>query len=207
MQSLRQAVNAFIVTCLMLAAVILADYRERLTPTTDAPPPVAVVFTGQYDRIETALRLFDQGRIDRMLISGVNPKAGLRPETIADQFRFSIAARAALAAGDIRLSPDAADTFQNAAETACWLGRQPGLREVLLVTSPSHMPRASITLERALPAGMRVHRATPPATEEDQEKGRTEFVKFAAAWIATLFPQYRRAAPHLSLCGETAAAL
>ncbi len=204
MEFLRLSVAALIVTGLLVLAVIAGEFRERQRPTLAASVPVAVVFTGQYDRIETALRLFDLGGIERMLISGVNPKAGLSPDTIADQFRFSDKARAALASGDIRLSADAADTFQNAAETACWLSGQAGVTDVLLVTSPSHMPRASITLQRALPPGVRLHRATPAETQDDRDKQQTEFVKFAAAWVATLFPAGRRAAPNLQLCSGAA---
>ena len=200
MEFLRLTVAALIVTGLLLLGVIAGEFRDRQQPTLTTSVPVAVVFTGQYDRIELALRLFDLGGIDRLLISGVNPKAGLFPDTIADQFRFSEAARAALAAGRIRLSPDAADTFQNAAETACWLSGQADVTDVLLVTSSSHMPRASITLQRALPPGVRLHRVTPPETADDRAKQQTEFVKFAAAWVATLFPAGRRAAPHLRLC-------
>ncbi len=200
MQALRQAVAAVIVTGLFLLAVIFGQFRERDALTPEARVPFAVVFTGQYDRIETALALFEQGRFDRMLISGVNPKAGLSPDTIADQFRFSPMARAALSSGKIELSPDAADTFQNASETACWLAAIGGVTDVLLVTSPSHMPRASITLQRALPAGVRVHRAITAPRADDQAQRRKEFAKFAAAWVATLFPAGRRPGAHLTRC-------
>lgn len=207
LSSLRAAISGLLATLVFVALVILADFQHRQAPdplTTDTAS-IAIVFTGQFDRIETALNLFDQGRVKQLFISGVGPGSGLRPETLADQFDFSPRARAALQSGEILLSPDAIDTFDNAAETACWLRTQPAAARasVILVTSVSHMPRASITLERALPAGTRVHRISPPETDLDRAAQRVEQGKFVYSWIATLFPASRDPAAYLALCGNS----
>ncbi len=202
MQILRTVLEGLVVTVLMLAIVIVADFQQRLEPrmTGASATRTAVVFTGQFDRIDAALALFEEGQVDRMLISGVGPGSGLRPETLADQFNFSPRARAALGSGEIQLSADPVDTFQNAAETACWLGNPAPLGGVILVTSVSHMPRASITLERALPAGTPIYRATPARTAIDTAALRTEFGKFVYSWLYSLTPASRRPAPNLTLC-------
>jgi uncharacterized SAM-binding protein YcdF (DUF218 family) len=199
---LRTLVEGLVVTLFMLAAVIVADFLQRLEPRMAgaAAARTAVVFTGQFDRIDTALALFEADQVDQMLISGVGPGSGLRPETLADQFNFSPRARAALRSGEIQLSSDPVDTFQNAAETACWLGNPPPQGGVILVTSVSHMPRASITLERALPAGTMIFRATPAQTAIDTAALQTEFGKFVYSWLYSLTPSGRRPAPHLTLC-------
>ncbi len=202
MQILRTALSGLIASAALLILLIVADFFQRLDPTLDQAGQTrrAVVFTGQFDRIDAALALFDQGRIDRLLISGVGIGSGLRPETLADQFNFSPAARAALRAGDIVLSPDAQDTFQNAAETACWLrdlGPQTG---VILITSVSHLPRASITLERSLPPGIPVYRSAPPFTDTDRTIQREELGKFILSWLASLRPGFRQSPDHLALC-------
>lgn len=201
-QMLRTVLEGLVVTLLMLAIVIAADFRLRLEPRMAgaAASRTAVVFTGQFDRIDAALALFDAGQIDRMLISGVGIGSGLRPETIADQFNFSSRAREALRLGEIQLSSDPVDTFQNASETACWLGNPPPEGGVILVTSVSHMPRASITLERALPAGTPIYRATPARTAIDSAALRPEFGKFVYSWLYSLTPAARMPAPNLTLC-------
>ncbi len=205
MQTLRTALSALIATAVLLALLIVADFFQRLAPTLDAAGQTrrAVVFTGQFDRIDAALALFDQGRIDQLLISGVGIGSGLRPETLADQFNFSLAARAALRSGDILLSPDAQDTFQNAAETACWLRALPPQAGVILISSVSHLPRASITLERALPPGIRVYRSSPPITDTDRAIQREELGKFILSWLASLTPRFRQPPDHLALCKPT----
>lgn len=193
----------------MLAIVIVADFQQRLQPSMAGAETAqtAVVFTGQFDRIDTAIALFEKGAVDRLLVSGVGPGSGLRPNTLADQFNFSPRARAALASGNIRLSADPVDTFQNAAETACWLGNPPPQGGVILVTSVSHMPRASITLERALPKGNKIYRATPPRTAIDTAALRIEFGKFVYSWLYSMLPAARQPAAHLTLCPAATAAI
>lgn len=184
--------------------VILSDFSKRQAPllpaTNDAR--IGIVFTGQFDRIDTALQLLDQGKIDRLMISGVGPGSGLFPDTLADQFDFSPRARAALLTGDIVLSPDAIDTFDNAAEVACWLRANTVQADaaVILITSVSHMPRASITLQRALPATTPIYRISPPMTDMDRAAQRPELGKFIFSWLATLWPSAQRPGDHLSLC-------
>jgi uncharacterized SAM-binding protein YcdF (DUF218 family) len=198
LQTLRTALSALIAAAVLLALLIVADFFQRLAPTLDAAGQTrrAVVFTGQFDRIDAALALFDQGRIDQLLISGVGIGSGLRPETLADQFNFSPAARAALRSGDILLSPDAQDT-------ACWLRALPPQAGVILISSVSHLPRASITLERALPPGIRVYRSSPPITDTDRSIQREELGKFILSWLASLTPRFRQPPDHLALCKPT----
>ena len=194
MQTLRTAFSGLIATALLLILVIVADFHQRLQPTLEMATQTrqAAVFTGQFDRIDAALALFDQGRIDQLLISGVGQGSGLRPETLADQFKFSPAAREALRRGDILLSPDAQDTFQNAAETGCWLKNLHPSSGVILITSVSHLPRASIVLERSLPAGTPVYRSSPPITDTDRTSRRGELGKFILSWLITLMPGFRQ---------------
>lgn len=178
-----------------LAMALVREFSNRSLDTADAAdlPTTAVVFTGQFDRVELALRLFDQGRVDRIFISGVNDGAGITPRGFADQFRLSANARFALGSGQIILAPDATTTLENALETACWLNTQPNLREIVLITGRAHIPRASWALENALAGAVSVHRLSPdppPAHDTQSRWPVSELLKFGATVTITSLPRF-----------------
>ncbi len=145
----------------------------------------AVVLTGQFDRVHAGLALLREGRAARLLISGVNPGAGILPERFADQFRLDASLRLALASGRLTLATAAQNTLENAAETACWSNAHKLTGPILLITSASHMPRASLALERALPARP-VWRMTVPAAKPEAKTLAIEFLKFTVTMMSGL---------------------
>jgi len=172
---------------------LINEFHIRSSPVTDVPelPSIGVVFTGQFDRVELILKLFDQGDLNHVFISGVNHGAGLTQEGFADKFQLSEDARAALAAGDIILAPKATTTIENALEAACWLNRYQDLHQVLLITGRMHMPRASWALERALNKPTIVRRISPPdpnVSFDQKHWVSSEFFKFAATAVLTALP-------------------
>lgn len=172
---------------------LINEFHIRSSPVTDVPdlPSTGVVFTGQFDRVELSLKLFDQGNLDRVFISGVNRGAGLTQAGFAEKFQLSEDARAALAAGDIILAPEATTTIENALEAACWLNHHQDLHQVLLITGRIHMPRASWALERALNKPTIIQRISPPdpnVSFGQKHWVSSEFFKFAATAVLTALP-------------------
>lgn len=207
--SMRKAVVFLIlasaIVLVALAVALVREFSIRSVAAEDAAelPTTAVVFTGQFDRVELALHLFDQGRLDRIFISGVNSGAGITPQNFADQFRISPKARAALGSGQIILAPDAKTTIDNALETACWLDRQPGIRETLLITGRSHMPRASWALESAIAGSVSVRRLSPDGPRASGARSRwnmSELVKFGVTVPLTLLPRRLWPGARLTSC-------
>lgn len=133
------------VTSLFVVAFmgIFVDFtlRSRVIDHTDQLPSTAVVFTGQFDRTERGLDLLAAGQVQRLFISGVNPKAGLIVSGFADQFGLTADQRLWLETDKITLAPDARSTLENALETACWLENHPNVGAVTLITSQRHMAR------------------------------------------------------------------
>ena len=195
--------SALVVVVLTISLV--REFSIRSLAEADAAnlPSTAVVFTGQFDRIELALSLFDLGRIDHIFISGVNGGAGITPQGFADQFRISSSARAALGSGQIILASDATTTMENALETACWLGKQPGVDEIVLITGRSHMPRASWALESALAGSVSIRRLSPPDPLANDTRSRwrlLELLKFGATVAFTSLPRHLWPAMHPTSC-------
>lgn len=179
--------------CLVFLALLLsADFLRRSTPAAlpASLPDTAIVFTGQFDRVEAGLALMEREQVEMLFISGVNRRAGIRPEGFAEQFSLSPALRDALAQARFILASDADTTLENAIETACWLARQADNRTVVLVTHRYHMPRASLALERAVPWQIRVVRISPEQVLPGTERPFVlrEVFKFAATWVITLLP-------------------
>ncbi|MBV8199230.1 MAG: YdcF family protein [Acidobacteria bacterium] len=111
------------------------------------PPPRAdgiVVFTGGAERVEAALHLLQEGRSERLLVSGIGGGADL-----AEIARLAGVDPAALA-GRVKLGRAAHTTRGNADETAAW-ARANGVRSLIVVTAGYHMQRALTELARALP--------------------------------------------------------
>ncbi len=131
---------------------VLADFALRSRPNIENSPlpNTAIVFTGQFDRIERGLELLAAEEVQQLFISGVNPKAGLTMRGFADQFSLTADPSAWLETGKITLAPDAHTTLENALETACWLEDNPSVQTIMLITSQRHMARASLALERAI---------------------------------------------------------
>ena len=189
---LQKSFYLFLIVGTILFVSVLHDFWTRLgAPLPHGGlPDVAVVFTGQFDRIELALALFDNQRINQLFISGVNPLAGIDLDNFAAQFAVSSAVISALAVGEIMLGPDANSTFENAVETACWLAQSQEIGAVILITGRYHMPRASLTLERAVPSQLEIIRVSPDGPGGALSGvARSEFTKFLATWVLTLMPK------------------
>jgi uncharacterized SAM-binding protein YcdF (DUF218 family) len=175
----------------LFVVTMAADFQRRLSANAVVGrlPATAIVFTGEFGRIRVGLGLLDKGAIERLFVSGVNRGAGIFREHFADQFALSDGLRAALSHGRIILGSKAQTTLQNGSETACRLGRRAREIRLLLITSRRHLPRASLVLERLIPASRIERLATLDAVEMQTLKGLVvEFGKFVATWLITLLP-------------------
>lgn len=130
-----------------------------------------VVYTGSEGRVLTGLQLHIQSGAP-LLISGVNPNTRL-PDILAatgiDPARIDPAR--------ISLGYSAETTIGNARETAEWVRRN-GIRNIMVVTSQIHMPRAYLETRTALPHDVHI---TPYTVRNSQsvEAVLHEFAKFA----------------------------
>ncbi len=193
-------INKVVSTALILVTilVILAgiDFKKRLASsfTEETLPGNAVVFTGQFHRIKSGLELLRQERVEHLLISGVNKKAGMTKRGFGRQFGLDVRLQRALAIGRLVLKEQANTTLQNAAETACWYAARRLEGPLLLITSRPHMPRASLALESSLPD---IHVVRLSLSSGDANNSisyfLTEFFKFAITltYVTTFSPMVK----------------
>jgi uncharacterized SAM-binding protein YcdF (DUF218 family) len=135
----------------MLWGVGLFAFASRVEHSTPAPDPgraqgIVALTGGSNRRLQAGMTLLQEGRGQRLLISGVYRK------TTREQIRRD--ARAVV--GPIYdccvdLGFEAIDTLGNARETAQW-ARARGYDRLILVTADYHMPRALLELRGAMPS-------------------------------------------------------
>lgn len=104
-----------------------------------------VVYTGGGARLTAAMSLFQDGEKERLLISGVHPdttRARIAEMWTGDAAQFNCC---------VDLGHAARTTEGNAAELAEW-ARTHEFRNVVLVTSDYHMPRAMAATQTGAPA-------------------------------------------------------
>lgn len=135
-----------------------AGHVQKQIPATEPARADAVVaLTGASDaRIVQAVRLLEQGKAARLLVSGVNKQVtrkDIQALTGADDATYQCC---------VDLGFEAETTLGNAQETAAWV-RAKRFDSLIVVTSDYHMPRAMLELKGALP-GVRLA-AYPVATE------------------------------------------
>jgi len=124
-----------------------ADRVRKLTPAGEPDRADAIVaLTGpSAERVNAAIRLLEQDKGDRVLISGVNREVRrqeLRALTPGSTKLFNCC---------VDLGFEAEDTLGNAEEIAAW-ARSRGYDDLIVVTSDYHMPRALLEIRSISPA-------------------------------------------------------
>jgi uncharacterized SAM-binding protein YcdF (DUF218 family) len=154
---------------------------------THADPPARadgiVALTGGAERVETALHLLEEGRADKLLLTGIGGKADF-----SDIARLAGVDPAPLV-GRVTLGRSAQTTHGNAEETAAWV-RANNIRTLIVVTAGYHMPRALAELGRALPdVALYPVAVTPPAMRGPAGMRDAEAFRLMAEeytkWLAT----------------------
>jgi len=127
----------------------LFAFAERVRGFTPTPEPeradAIVALTGpSAERVNAAIRLLEQDKGERVLISGVNPEVRrqeLRELTPGSSRMFNCC---------VDLGFEAETTTGNAAEIAAWT-RSKGYDSLIVVTSDYHMPRSLMEIRSAAP--------------------------------------------------------
>ena len=143
------AVIAVAALTLLVGFFLFAAFATRPVDLERVTADGIVVLTGGGRRIEAAGKLLEEGRGQRLLISGVN-----RIATRRDLLRLTGLSEHTYACC-VDIDHEAADTMGNARETRDWLKKH-NYRSVIVVTASYHMPRSLIELVRTSP-GIRFH--------------------------------------------------
>ena len=136
-------VTALVVGGLGQFALFAQRIASAEVPTSTSADAI-VVLTGGQARVNEAVRLLEEGRASRLLISGVHPG------TTREQLAAVTASDMPLEKASVDLDRVALNTAGNATETANWV-RKNGFSTLLVVTSAYHLPRAQAELSGALP--------------------------------------------------------
>ncbi len=123
------------------------SFAQDVRREADEPPQAQAIVAltgGSLERLTTGVRLLEERKGERLLISGVN-------RIVTDDELYQVLnVDPALGACCIDVGRSAEDTLGNASETAAW-ARQHRYTEIILVTDDYHMPRSRAELEVALP--------------------------------------------------------
>ncbi len=145
----------------------LFAFADRVRSLTPAPEPARadaiVALTGpSAERVNTAIRLLEQDKGDRVLISGVNREVRrqeLRALTPGSSRLFNCC---------VDLGFEATDTIGNAQEIANW-ARSKGYDDLIVVTSDYHMPRALLEIRGVAPGiGLTPYAVSTPSLDNSR---------------------------------------
>ena len=130
----------------LVGLFVFAERVRGFTPAEDPARADAIVaLTGpSAQRVNVAIRLLENDKGDRVLISGVNREVRrqeLRALTPGSNRLFNCC---------VDLGFEAMDTIGNAQEIAAW-ARDKGYTQLIVVTSDYHMPRSMVEIRSAYP--------------------------------------------------------
>ena len=189
----RVAGRGFLGLALVSLAVGYVSFELFSVPSLDRIRQVsaAVVFTGQFERVDAGLRLVDAGAVPRLYISGVNGDAGIDPAHWIEQFsprNPDIADLRRLVACCVEWGQRADNTFQNAKDTKCWVDRRSLTGPLLLITSRQTMARAMAALSGALPDRVIVPYPVEDGLPEGSRPRMREYLKYLVTIVAARLP-------------------
>ena len=157
---------AAVVIAVLLWGVGLFAFADRVRAITPAPEPAAadgvVALTGpSAERINAAVRLLEQGKGQRLLVSGVNR------EVRREELRALTPGSSRLVDCCVDLGFDAEDTMGNAQEIAAW-ARAKDFDSLIVVTSDYHMPRSLLEIRGMAPeVALTAHAVRTPSLDSD----------------------------------------
>ncbi len=147
----------------LVGLFVFAQRVRDLTPAEDPARADAIVaLTGpSSERVNAAVRLLEQGKGRRVLISGVNREVRRR------ELRELVPGSSRLFNCCVDLGFEAEDTVGNAQEIAAW-ARSKGYDSLIVVTSDYHMPRSLVEIRGQLP-GVRLtpYAISTPSLDND----------------------------------------
>lgn len=138
---------AFIIAVIAFIAGFWS-FADNVRQEAETPPQAQAIVAltgGSLERLTTGVRLLEQRKGERLLISGVN-----RIVTDEELLGEALNVDPELANCCIDLGRSAEDTLGNASETAAW-AREHRYTRLILVTDDYHMPRSLAELELAIP--------------------------------------------------------
>ena len=157
----KEAALALLAVSLALAAVF-TDEPARWLVAQDPPRPTdaAVVLAGDpdYERTLTAARLFREGRVRLVIVTGGEPGPGDSAESLR-----AVAIRAGVPPDRIRMEQVSRSTYGSMVAIRPIL-EQEGIRSLTVVTSPYHQRRALWTARRTLAGLDIVSRPAEPSS-------------------------------------------
>lgn len=126
-------------------ALFSGHVNTMTEPGIKHPVQAVIVLTGGTGRIESGLELLATQKVSTLYITGVHKNVSM--SDIRNLWQGS----EPLPECCIELGYMATNTFQNAEETKTWLDKNPDIKNVILLTSNYHMPRALLEYKHMLP--------------------------------------------------------
>ena len=189
----RRLITVFSGLALLWAGGLFVFIAKLPAPSQTAPinaEGIAVYTGGGGVRISSAMAIFADGAGERLLISGVHPNtsaAHLSKFWVGAQDRFDCC---------VDLGREALTTEGNAGELSAWAETH-RYKNIILVTSEYHMPRAMMVTRAQMPdATLKPHAVASgyldekgrPASFEAGLKLAGEYTKFLLARLKALIP-------------------
>lgn len=124
-------------------------------PTDDLEDGDCILVFGSYDfykeRMDKAIDLYYKKRAPKILLSGGFGKRGVEKEAVIMK---NYAIDKGIPASDILIEDESNNTMENVLYSLLVLYRDdmlPGMKRLLIVTSPAHIKRCMLTLSRYMP--------------------------------------------------------
>lgn len=142
----RLSLLLILVVVWLVGLLAFAGRIDKLTPAAEPPvsDAVAVLTGASTERIKAAVRLLEEGKGKRLLVSGVNT------EVSREDLLEVTGAWKPIYQCCVDLGFEAADTKGNAQEIAAWAEKH-SFKQVIVVTADYHMPRSMLELRGEMP--------------------------------------------------------
>lgn len=177
MKKLLFYIILFLIALWLSGFVVFAHRINHYKADNTAHTEAIIALTGGRNRIAEAVKLLNEGKADRMFISGVGPRSTF--SDIKHRQKLTVSTDR-----DIALGRKATNTVENAIETTEWLDRH-HIRSIRLVTSNYHVPR-SVTEFKTRNPGIKI--VVHPVYSENVEK------KWWTSWhtFSLIFSEYNK---------------